>query len=113
VTPSVRLEFKGITAEEAKKQKAAKSTQNKNGNFVINQKKQQNMTTTAIKKQIHQAIDTVENPEILKAVQLILNQEIKHSQEIISPFTLEEFYERNTQSQKEIKQGKLIDHKTL
>ena len=71
------------------------------------------MTTTAIKKQIHLAIDTVESPEILKAVQLILNQEIKHNQEIISPFTLEEFYARNIQSQKEIKQGKLIDHKTV
>lgn len=35
------------------------------------------MTTTAIKKQIHQAIDAIESPEILKAVQLILNQEDK------------------------------------
>ena len=71
------------------------------------------MTITAIKKQIHQALETVESPEILKAVQLILNQEIKHRQEIINPFTLEEFYSRNNQSQKEIKQGKLIDHKTV
>jgi len=71
------------------------------------------MTITAIKKQIHQALETVESPEILKAVQLILNQEIKHRQEIINPFTLEEYYSRNNQSQKEIKQGKLIDHKTV
>ena len=71
------------------------------------------MTITAIKKQIHQAIETVESPEILKAVQLILNQEIKHKQEIINPFTLEEFYSRNNQSQKEINQGKLIEHKTV
>jgi len=71
------------------------------------------MTTTAIKKLIHQAIDTVQSPEILKAVQLILDSEIKHANETIRPFTLEEFYARNTQSQKEIKQDKLIEHKTV
>lgn len=71
------------------------------------------MTTTAMKKEINQAIDAIESPEILKAVQLILNQEIKHKQEIISTFTLEEFFARNTQSQKEIKQGKVIAHKAV
>lgn len=71
------------------------------------------MTTTAMKKEIHQAIDAIESPEILKAVQLILNQEIKHKQEIISTFTLEEFFSRNTQSQKEIKQGKVIAHNAV
>lgn len=71
------------------------------------------MTTTALKKQIHQALQIVESPEILKAVQLILNQELKHKKEALSPFTLEEFFARNNQSQKEIKQGKLIDHKTV
>lgn len=29
------------------------------------------------------------------------------------PFSVDEFYKRNAQSQKEIKQGKLIDHKTV
>jgi hypothetical protein len=71
------------------------------------------MTTTAMKKQIHQAIDAVESPEILKAVQLILNQEIKHKAEIITSFSLEEFFSRNTISQKQIKDGKLIAHKSV
>jgi hypothetical protein len=71
------------------------------------------MTTTAMKRQIHKALEIIESPEILKAVQLILNEEIKHKKEAISPFTLEEFYARNGQSQKEIKQNKLIDHKTV
>jgi hypothetical protein len=44
---------------------------------------------------------------------LILDSEIKHTKETIRPFTLEEFYARNTQSQKEIKQDKLIEHKTV
>ena len=71
------------------------------------------MTTTALKKQIHQAVDSVTSPEILKAVQIILNEEIKRNQEIISPFTLEEFHERYLQSQREIKKGDLIEHKVV
>lgn len=71
------------------------------------------MNTTNIKKQIHSAIDIVESEQILNAVYLILNQEIKHCAEVLKPFSLEEFYKRNAQSQKEIKQGKLIDHKMV
>ncbi len=69
------------------------------------------MTTSSIKKQIHEAIDIVDSTSILKAIQIILNAELKHKKDIIHPFTLEEFYGRNNQSQKEIKQGKLIEHK--
>ena len=71
------------------------------------------MTTVAIKKQIHKAIDIVESEQLLKAIYMILNTELKHKKEAIKPFTLEEFYARNEQSQKEIKQGKLIEHKTV
>jgi hypothetical protein len=71
------------------------------------------MTTTAIKKQIHSAIDIIESEQLLKAIYMILNQEIKNKTDILKPFTLDEFYERNTQSQKEIMQGKLIDHKSV
>lgn len=71
------------------------------------------MNTTNIKKQIHSAIDIVESEQILNAVYLILNQEIKHCTEVLKPFSLEEFHKRNAQSQKEIKQGKLIDHKLV
>lgn len=71
------------------------------------------MTTTAIKKQIHSAIDIIESEQLLKAIYMILNQEIKNKTDIIKPFTLDEFYERNAQSQKEILQGKLIDHKSV
>ncbi len=71
------------------------------------------MTTTAIKKQIHSAIDIIESEQLLKAIYMILNQEIKNKKDILKQFTLDEFYERNNQSQKEILQGKLIDHKTV
>ena len=71
------------------------------------------MTKTAIKKQIHKAIDIVESEQLLKAIYMILNTEIKHKKEALKPFTEEEFYARNAQSQKEIKQGKLIEHKTI
>ena len=71
------------------------------------------MTTTAIKKQIHKAIDIVESQDILKAIFMILNTELKHKKEALKAFTSEEFYLRNKQSQKEIKQEKLIDHKII
>ena len=38
---------------------------------------------------------------------MILNEALRNKKEAVKPFTLEEFYARNTQSQKEIKQGKL------
>ena len=71
------------------------------------------MTTTSIKKQIHKAVDIVQSEQILKAIHLILNEELKHKNDSIKPFTLKEFYARNGQSQKQIKQGKLIEHKTV
>lgn len=71
------------------------------------------MTTATIKKQIHSAIDSIESEQLLKAIYTILNNELKHTKDIIKPFTLEEFFERNKQSQKEIKQGKLIEHKVV
>jgi len=71
------------------------------------------MTKTAIKKQLHKAIDIVDSEQILKAIYMILNEELKNKKEVIKPFTLEEFYDRNAQSQKEIKQGKLIEHKNV
>ena len=71
------------------------------------------MTNTAIKKQIHLAIDNIESEELLKAIHVILNSELNHNKEAIKPFTTVEFYARNNQSQKEIKQGKLIEHKTV
>ncbi|MBX3164356.1 MAG: hypothetical protein KF900_07740 [Bacteroidetes bacterium] len=71
------------------------------------------MTKTAIKRELHKAIDIVESEQLLKAVHTILSSEIKHKNEVLKPFTLEEFYARNAQSQKEIKQGKLIEHKTV
>ncbi len=73
----------------------------------------QDMTTTAIKKQIHKAIDSIESEPILKAIHMILDQELKHKKEALKPFSLEEFYARNTQSQKEIKQGKVTAHKAV
>lgn len=71
------------------------------------------MTTATIKKQIHKAIEIVDSESILKAIHLILNAELKHTKKVIKPFTMDEFYIRNKQSQKEIKQGKLIEHKSV
>ena len=71
------------------------------------------MTALAIKKEIHKAIDNIESEQILKAVYMILNEELKHEKNKVKPFTIEEFYARNNQSQREIKQGKLIDHKAI
>ena len=71
------------------------------------------MTTTAIKKQLHKAIDIVDSEQILKAIYIILNEELKNKKEGIRPFTSEEFYARNSQSQKEIKHGRLVAHKSV
>ena len=38
---------------------------------------------------------------------------MKNKTEVLKPFTLDEFYNRNAQSQKEIKQGKLVEHKSV
>ena len=71
------------------------------------------MTTATIKKQIHTAIDNVESEQLLKAIHSIIDHELKHKKDNLKPFTLEEFYARNNQSQKEIKLGKVIDHKAV
>lgn len=71
------------------------------------------MTKAAIKKQLHKAIDIIDSEQLLKAIYIILNEELKNKKEVINPFALEEFYDRNAQSQKEIKQGKLIEHKSV
>lgn len=71
------------------------------------------MTNTTIKNQIHKAVDIIDSTEVLKAIHMLLHAEIKHTQDALQPFTLEEFYERNAQSQKEIKQGKLVSHKKI
>jgi hypothetical protein len=71
------------------------------------------MTTAAIKKELHKAIDIVNSEQLLKAIYIILNEELKKADEVIKPFTVEEFYARNSQSQKEIEQGKLLTHKSI
>ena len=76
-------------------------------------KNKRQMTKTDIKKQIHKAVDIVDSDQLLKAIYMLLNEEVKNKKEAIQPFTLEEFYGRNAQSQKEIKQGKLAVHKSV
>lgn len=71
------------------------------------------MTKTAIKKELHKAIDIVDSEQILKAIYMILNEALRNKKEAIKPFALEEFYARNAQSQKEIKKGKLVEHKNV
>ncbi|HVD98091.1 MAG TPA: hypothetical protein VNB90_07780 [Cytophagaceae bacterium] len=71
------------------------------------------MTTKTLKKQIHEAIEIVESPELLQAVYLILSNDRRRKEELLKPFTLEEFYDRQNRSQKDIKSGKLIEHKSI
>ncbi len=66
------------------------------------------MTATTLKRELHKAIDEVNDNVILEAVYAILNKSIEISHRTIQPFSLDEFYARNAQSQKEIKKGKLI-----
>jgi hypothetical protein len=44
---------------------------------------------------------------------MILNNNLKHIRETLKPYSLEEFYQRQLQSQKDIKKGKLIEHKVI
>lgn len=71
------------------------------------------MTATALKKELHKAIDEVTDHVILEAVYAILNKSIAAGSRKIQPFSLEEFYARNAQSQKEIKKGKLINNSEI
>ena len=71
------------------------------------------MTTKTLKKQLHEAIETAESKELLQAVYVILNNDRKYKQALLKPFTLEEFYDRQTLSQKDIKNGNLISHKAV
>ena len=71
------------------------------------------MTTKILKKQIHEALETVESQELLQAVYVILNNDRKRKEEVLKPFSLEEFYDRQARSQKDIKNGKLIEHKSI
>ena len=71
------------------------------------------MTKVAIKKEIHRAVDMVESESLLKAIRLILHQEISRHEDALKPFSLKEFYNRHAQSQKEIKEGKLLSHNAL
>ena len=71
------------------------------------------MTTKTLKKQLHEVIDHVESEQLLKAVYIILNNNLQQTKEALKPFTLDEFHDRQKQSQKDIAKGKLVDHKTL
>ncbi len=70
------------------------------------------MTTTALRKQLYKIIEKVDDNELLLAVQAILNKSIEKQEEFV-PLSLEAFYARNAQSQKEIKAGTLISHKEV
>ncbi len=71
------------------------------------------MTTTALKKQLLETIEKIDDNALLSAVYDILNKAISNSNQELTPFSLEAFYARNAQSQKEIKSGKLISHKEV
>ena len=69
------------------------------------------MTAIALKKRLHETIDTVENTTILEAVYAILDQHKTAMQ--LKPMSEKEFYDRIEKSEKEIAEGKLIDHKDV
>ncbi len=64
------------------------------------------MTTTSLKKQIHESVDSIHDTDLLEAVYTILNK--AGTKKSLKPMSLDEFYARNAQSQKEIKEGKLF-----
>jgi len=65
------------------------------------------MTATSLKKQIHESVDSINDTDLLAAVYTILNKAGREKGDL-KPMSLEEFYARNAQSQKEIKEGKLL-----
>ncbi len=71
------------------------------------------MTTAALKKQLLETIEKIDDNALLSAFYDILNKTVSNSKPEITPFSLEAFYARNAQSQKEIKSGKLISHKDV
>lgn len=64
------------------------------------------MTTATLKKQIHESVDNIHDTDLLEAVYTILHK--AGTGKSLKPMSLREFYARNAQSQKEIKQGKLL-----
>ncbi|MES2837466.1 MAG: hypothetical protein V4667_08080 [Bacteroidota bacterium] len=71
------------------------------------------MKALTIKKELHKAIDVIENEQLLKAIYMIVNEQIAQTKNALKPFTLKEFYERNEKSENEIKLGKVISHKDV
>lgn len=70
------------------------------------------MTTTLLRKRLHEVIDHVESEDILKAIYTILQDRIK-LENTVQPFTIDEFYERNEQSQLDIKNKNYLDHEAV
>jgi len=67
------------------------------------------MTTATMKKEIARSIDAIQSEALIKAIYLLLNDEIKQMKNTIKPLTMNEFYSRNKKSEKDIKAGKLKD----
>jgi hypothetical protein len=67
------------------------------------------MTTTKMKKEILKSIEFIQNEDLIKAIYLLLNSEVNHINNTLSPMSIDEFYNRQTKSLKDIKSGRLSD----
>jgi|GEM_PF-903189 len=74
------------------------------------------LLNAALKKDLHKAIDTINDASFLKAVHVIIKDKLTQIEDdtfIGKPMSLDEFYARNARSQEEIRAGKLVSHKEV
>ncbi len=67
------------------------------------------MNVTALKNQIYKAVEKTDDTSLLNEVYAILRKSGKKNTPV-QPMTVEELLERDAQSEKEMKEGKLISH---
>lgn len=66
------------------------------------------MTTLTLKKELHKTIDSITDKAILEAVYTLLQKSVEGSS--LKPMSESDFLKRNTRSQKDIKDGKVVSH---
>jgi hypothetical protein len=66
------------------------------------------MTTLTLKKELHKTIDSITDKAILEAVYTLLQKSVEGSS--LRPMSESDFLKRNTRSQKDIKEGKVVSH---
>lgn len=70
------------------------------------------MTTLTLKKELHKTIDSILDKTLLEAVYVLLQTKTP-PKSALKPMSKADFYKRNTQSQKDITEGKLYTQASL